>query len=188
MARPKEFEVETAVEAAVEIFREHGFEGTSAQMLVDAMKIGRQSLYDTFGDKWGIYCAAVKQYSQNEVREHTDALSGHGRAIDGIRVMLARVAAEANRACLGVSATVEFGCNRPDLVKIRQASGDILNRAIKDALVRAKEEGDVALDLDLDQLATFVTAMIASIRLAARGGAGRAHAFGLVELALRALR
>jgi AcrR family transcriptional regulator len=188
MARPKEFDVDSAVEAAVEVFREHGFEGTSAQMLVDAMGIGRQSLYDTFGDKWGIYCAAVKHYSQNEVRAHANLLASCERAIDGIRAMLERVAAEASRPCLGVSATVEFGCSRPDLVKIRGAAGTYLIGAVKDALIKARQQGDVAADLDLDHLATFVMTTISSIRLAARGGAGQEHVSALVGLAMRALR
>src|SRR5881628_644533 len=114
MARPKQFDTETAVEAAVEVFREHGYEGTSAQMLVDAMGIGRQSLYDTFGDKWGIYRAAVQHYSQGEVRTHAEMLASRKRAIDGIRAMLDRVVSEASRSCLGLSATVEFGCTRPE--------------------------------------------------------------------------
>jgi AcrR family transcriptional regulator len=52
MARPKEFDEEQVLDAAITVFREHGFEGTSAEMLVRALGIGRQSLYDTFGDKW----------------------------------------------------------------------------------------------------------------------------------------
>ncbi|OWJ59872.1 TetR/AcrR family transcriptional regulator, partial [Inquilinus limosus] len=48
MARPKEFDSEKALDAAIEVFREHGFDGTSTDMLVRAMGIGRQSLYDTF--------------------------------------------------------------------------------------------------------------------------------------------
>ena len=52
MARNKEFDRDDALDAAIGVFREHGFEGTSTDMLVRAMKIGRQSLYYTFGDKW----------------------------------------------------------------------------------------------------------------------------------------
>lgn len=188
MARPKEFDVEAAVEAAVEIFREHGFEGTSAQMLVDAMKIGRQSLYDTFGDKWGIYCSAVRHYSQGEVREHIEVLDRHGRAIEGIRAMLERVAAEAERPCLGVGSIAEFGCTRPELAKIRQASGDVLSRALAKTLRAALDQGDLAEDLDIDQLVTFLIATISAIRLAARGGAGKDHVNGLAGLAMRSLR
>ncbi|MGK6355679.1 TetR/AcrR family transcriptional regulator [Sphingomonas sp. DT-207] len=188
MARPKEFDVDTAVEAAIAVFREHGFEGTSAQMLVDAMKIGRQSLYDTFGDKWGIYRTAVQRYSRDEVRTHAEMLASRERAIDGIRAMLARVAGEADQACLGLGAIVEFGCTRPELVKLREASSATLARAVKEALAKARAQGDVAADLDLDHLAAFVITIVSSIRLAARAGARPDQRAALVDLALRALR
>ena len=55
MARPREFDADAALDGAIGVFREHGFEGASAEMLVNAMGIGRQSLYDTFGDKWQLY-------------------------------------------------------------------------------------------------------------------------------------
>ena len=51
MARPREFDTDSALDGAIAVFREHGFEGSSAQMLVDAMRIGRQSLYAAFGGK-----------------------------------------------------------------------------------------------------------------------------------------
>jgi len=188
MARPKEFDVDTAVEAAIAVFREHGFEGTSAQMLVDAMGIGRQSLYDTFGDKWGVYRAAVQRYSQDEVRTHIAMLASRERAMEGIRAMFDRVICEASQACLGLSATVEFGCSRPELVKLREASSATLARAIKDTLANAQAQGEVAAELDLGHLATFLITTISSIRLAARAGAGAGQLSALVDLALRALR
>lgn len=188
MARPKEFDVDKAVAAAVEVFREHGFEGTSAQMLVDAMGIGRQSLYDTFGDKWGVYLAAVRHYSQAEVRTHAELLGSRERAIDGIRAMLDRVAEDAGKGCLGLSSTVEFGCARPDLMKIREAAGSTLTRAMESTLLRGREQGDISRDPDLDHLTTFLTATISSMRLAARGGADSVLISALAELALRALR
>jgi Bacterial regulatory proteins, tetR family len=61
MARPREFDTDLALDGAVAVFREHGFEGTSAQMLVDAMGIGRQSLYAAFGDKWQLCCSAARR-------------------------------------------------------------------------------------------------------------------------------
>lgn len=188
MSRPKEFDVDSAVEAAVEVFRAHGFEGTSAQMLVDTMGIGRQSLYDTFGDKWGLYLAAVRLYCQKEVRAHCEVLASGEKAIDGIRAMFDRVVDDAGRGCLGLSSTVEFGCARPDLAKIRDASAGALARAMRDTLVNGQRQGDVSAELGPDDLATFLITTIASIRLAARSGAGKAQISAIVDLALRALR
>src|SRR5260370_35602756 len=61
MARPREFDTDSALDGAIAVFREHGFEGSSAQMLVDAMGIGRQSLYAAFGDTWRPHCSAARR-------------------------------------------------------------------------------------------------------------------------------
>src|SRR6266481_4397335 len=90
MARPREFDTDSALDGAIAVFREHGFEGTSAQMLVDAMGIGRQSLYAAFGDKWQLYCSAARRYGMGECAVHFDALRSGARAIEGIYAMLAR--------------------------------------------------------------------------------------------------
>lgn len=187
MARPKEFDVDAAVEIAVGVFRERGYEGTSAAMLVEAMGIGRQSLYDTFGDKWGVYCEALRHYCEEESRAHREALASTDRAFDGVRAMLERVVAERDPGCLGIGSVVEFGMTQPEIVKIRSSFGKLLNKAVIDALTKARAQGDVAPDLDLPQLATFLLNTISTIRLAARGGAPRDHVAAIAELALRAL-
>lgn len=74
MARPKEFDTEAALDGAIKVFSEHGYEGTSAQMLVDSMGIGRQSIYDTFGGKWQLYRAALRRYGSGECSAHFEAL------------------------------------------------------------------------------------------------------------------
>jgi len=188
MGRPKEFDIDVAVEAAAGVFRDHGYEGTSAQMLVDAMGIGRQSLYDTFGDKWGIYCAAMRQYCRDETRAHSDLLASKPKAIDGIRSMFDRVIDEAASGCLGIGSIVEFGCKEPELVEIRNAFGEILAKAMRDSLVAARDQGDVSDDHDLDHLTTFMLQTISSIRLTARSGASPEHVAAIARIAMRALR
>src|SRR5271168_2327967 len=117
MARPREFDADAALDGAIGIFREHGFEGSSAQMLVDAMGIGRQSLYAAFGDKWQLYCSAVRRYGMGECAAHFDALRSGARAINGIDAMLRRAVKTADQPCLGVGSTCEFGVSRPDLAE-----------------------------------------------------------------------
>src|SRR5260370_7424559 len=88
MARPREFDTDAALDGAIAVFREHGFEGTSAQMLVDAMGIGRQSLYTAFGDKWQLYCSAPRRYGIGECAAHFDALPSAAPPTDAIPAIL----------------------------------------------------------------------------------------------------
>ncbi|MCS3499116.1 AcrR family transcriptional regulator [Bradyrhizobium japonicum] len=187
MARTKEFDQDEALDAAIGVFRAHGFEGTSTPMLVDAMGIGRQSIYDTFGDKWQLYCAAVRRYVASEVEAHLAALRGRPRAVDGLRAMIDRVVRDANAACLGIGSISEFGRSRDDLTSIHAASGRALQGAVSQRLREAQADGDVARDLDADDAAEFLLANVAGIRIAARGGARPRQLRALGAMALRAL-
>lgn len=187
MARPKAFDRDQALDAAIGVFRRHGFEGSSAEMLVSAMGIGRQSLYDTFGDKWRLYCEAVRRYAEAEGLAHRAALQTGPRAVDGLRAMVARVVAEAAQPCLGVNSICEFGRTRPDLSEIHAAADRGLRAAMVARVREAQAAGDVAGDVDPDTAADFFVASFAGIRIAARGGAGPETLQGLGELALRAL-
>jgi AcrR family transcriptional regulator len=188
MARPREFDAEQALDAAISVFRAHGYEGSSAQMLVDAMGIGRQSLYAAFGDKWQLYRLAVRRYGMGECAAHFDAIRSGVRAIDGIWAMLRRVVETANQPCLGVSSIYEFGASRPDLTEINALLSRSLRIVITGRIRDAQREGDVAARLDPDAIAEFLIANLAGIRVAGRGGADRATLNSLADTALRALR
>lgn len=187
MARPKAFDVDAALDAAIGVFREHGFEGTSAEMLVRAMGVGRQSLYDTFGDKWRLYCAAVRRYADRETSAHLEALQRGPRALDGLTAMVERVVDTAGTPCLGVAATCEFGRSRPDLTEIHDAAGRVLGGAIVASVREAQAQGDVAAHLAPEDVAAYLTASLAALRLAARGGADHRRLRSLADIALRAL-
>jgi TetR/AcrR family transcriptional repressor of nem operon len=188
MARPKEFDRDEALDAAIGVFREHGFDGTSASMLVEAMAIGRQSLYDTFGDKWQLYRAAVRRYVIAETSAHVATSHSQPRAIDGLRAMVQRVVNEAGQTCLGVNSICEFGLSRPDLSEIHAAADRSIRGAIVERIAEAIRDGDLADDLDPDAVATFLSASFAGIRVMARGGADSKKLKMLGAMALRALR
>ncbi|MGB3069113.1 MAG: TetR/AcrR family transcriptional regulator [Ottowia sp.] len=188
MARAKEFDVDHALDAAVGVFREHGYAGASAGMLTSAMGIGRQSLYDTFGDKWALYCAAVRRYGDFECRAHLYALGRGPKAIDGLRAMVERVVAEARTPCLGVYSVTEFGGSSDELVSLREGLGEVLAEAVGEKIRQAQAQGDVDPLLDAAQAAAFLVANIAAIRIAARGGADDAQLQALGQMVLRVLR
>jgi TetR/AcrR family transcriptional regulator, transcriptional repressor for nem operon len=157
-------------------------------MLVKAMGIGRQSLYDTFGDKWRLYRTAVRRYGMGECAAHCEALRSGVRAIDGIDAMLRRVVETAYQPCLGVGSICEFGVSRPDLAEVHTPLAKTLRDAIAARVRDAQRDGDVASNLDTEAASEFLIANIAGIRVAGRGGANRAALTGLADIALKALR
>ena len=68
MARPKEFDQERALQRAISIFSQKGFAATSTDDLMRAMDVGRQSMYDTFGDKRALFLKALEVYVTEKVR------------------------------------------------------------------------------------------------------------------------
>ncbi len=188
MARPREFDTAAALDAAIGVFRERGFAGASTSDLTRAMQIGRQSLYDTFGDKWQLYREALARYTAQEAEAHDMALSTGPQALDGLEILLARVRANAAQPCLAVGAVCEFGRRATELTAIHEAADRRTHAAIRARLREAQDEGDVAVDLDADEAAAFLLANIAAIRMAARGGASAVQLQALAEMALRALR
>lgn len=188
MARPKEFDQGEALDAAIGVFCEHGYAGTSTTMLTSAMKIGRQSLYDTFVDKWQLYCAALRRYGETEIQAHIAALQGGPRAIDGIHRMMARVVQSAHTPCLGVGSVSEFGDSQQQLNAIRAELGHVLSVPLIARIAEAQRDGDVLNEADAKLLAAFLLASVSALRLSARGGADLGELQGLSQLALRALR
>ena len=80
MARLREFEPEEALAAIKAVFWRYGYEGASMQMIEAATGLKKQSLYRLFGDKRGMYLAAVDHYGRHEVAEAAALLEQAGDA------------------------------------------------------------------------------------------------------------
>src|SRR4029077_10347880 len=74
MARPREFDRELALARATGIFWAQGYCSTSTEELLAAMGIGRQSLYNAFGDKRALYLEAVERYQRATTSGHLQRL------------------------------------------------------------------------------------------------------------------
>jgi AcrR family transcriptional regulator len=191
MARPREFDRDTALQRAIETFASHGFEGTTTPMLLDAMKIGRQSLYDTFGDKRSLYLEALRRYAEESTGATLSAMFASDAVLIGIERALLGFVEEAvsgtDTACLGIHAVTEFGTSEPDVRAVTEDVGQRTLLAFESRLRGGVERGELAADLDPAKAAQFLLATLSGLKVAARGGASREVLHGIVSVALRAL-
>jgi AcrR family transcriptional regulator len=177
MARPKEFDQEKALRKAIRLFSQQGFAATSTDDLMRVMGVGRQSMYDTFGDKRALFLKALELYVTESVHSINAELQKPGPALSAVRNALAIFAERPDlssaEGCMGLNAISEFGRRDADVTRITRNAGRVQRQALMHVLIRAKTQGELDSDADLDSLADFFESTLAGIRMAAKAGKSR---------------
>ena len=88
MARPREFDIDQALERAMNVFWTKGYDGASLQDLLDAMNIARGSLYKAFQDKHSVYLAALDRYDRTGIQRAVDLLRDRSAGDGATRIRL----------------------------------------------------------------------------------------------------
>ena len=192
MARTKEFDPDTALDAALDLFWERGYEATSVQDLVDHLGIGRGSLYATFGSKHELYLKALDRYLRSRDPDPIALLGRPGPALPAVRTLVRTYAEEAardarRRGCMVVNAAMERVPGDALVTQRVQASWRALERALAAALTRARDQGELAADKDPAAIARFLLVVLQGLRVVGKAGPGAARLRDTAELALSVL-
>jgi AcrR family transcriptional regulator len=188
VARPREFDRDEALAKAIKVFAGHGFEGASTEVLLKGMGISRQSMYDTFGDKRRLYLEALRRYTSDSTAEIIGTMHSQASALSGIEVALLSFAARPPaEACLGVSATAEFGRSDPEVCAINDGSGATMVSAFEQVFRKGQQNGQLARDLDPRVAAQFLVSTLSGMKVSARGGATPELLRNIARTALRGL-
>jgi AcrR family transcriptional regulator len=190
MPRPREFEEDRALDAAMRAFWSAGYEATSTQDLCAATGLGRSSIYNTFHSKRDLFERALTRYMA-ERTDSTLALLAERRPVrEKIRTLLRHTADAPDDdplGCLVVNSMVELGPTDEHVAALLRADQDRRFSALRDALAAGRAAGEIAKDKDLAALALFVMSSINGLRVMARAGADRATLESVAEVALTAI-
>lgn len=190
MARPKQFDQDQALGKAIRLFCRQGFAATSTDDLMRVMGIGRQSMYDTFGDKRALFLKALEIYDTQSVRSICAELEKPGSALSAVQNALAAFAERNDlssaEGCMGLNAIAEFGQNDADVTRITSNASRIQRQALVSAFRRGKQQGEISADADVDSMADFFESILAGIRMAAKAGKSRRALRNIATLAGRA--
>ncbi len=163
MPRQKQFNADTVLDRAMELFWYQGFEATSMQALVTTMEINRFSLYDTFGGKHDLFMAACRRY-RTIIREQVLApLYAENAAWPEVVEFLERIAAfvagdRFGHGCLLNNAAAELANRNESIRSLVCAFQTEKERLLADALKRAQENGDITNRTGAPALARLVVA------------------------------
>jgi AcrR family transcriptional regulator len=173
------------------VFWEKGYEATTTDDLRNAMSIGRQSLYDTFGDKHRLFLEAFALYNSESSAAFRSMLEDTPSALEGIeRVLMAvpsQTAAGRSRGCLFVNTASELSAKDDEVacvVRTLRASGEAqFERAVR----RAQAAGEIARGADARALGRFLFSTLQGLRLTAKSGAPPEFLRDIARVALAAL-
>jgi TetR/AcrR family transcriptional repressor of nem operon len=165
MGRKKTYDRDVLIDKSVEMFRDHGFAGTSTQMLVDGLGVNRYSLYAEFGDKQSLFDAALERYDQEVIERSFGPLEAPGAGISEIRSLLEFYALASDspawgRGCLLCNTAVEFGPGDPSGAGFVERYFARLSSAFLAALGNAHTDGTLADSVDIHQESEFLTASV----------------------------
>jgi AcrR family transcriptional regulator len=192
VARPQEFERDAVLEKAIAVFSEHGYEGTSTDVLLRAMGISRQSMYNTFGDKRGLYLEALQHYNAGStaaiIRSLGAASSSPLKGLEAALLAFASRPPNGASACMGVSAICEFGRSDHEINLVTEAASRTLLSAFERLINDAKAAGEIDRRIDVRAAARFMTATLSGLKITARAGATREVLRDVAHMAIRSLR
>ena len=188
--RPREFDIDKALDAALLLFWRYGFEGTSLSALTRAMGINTPSLYAAFGGKEALFRRALDRYLQRPASYLPRALE-EPTARGAVKKLFAGAISMVMNprhpdGCLLVHGALVSG---PASDTVRRELGR--RRAGAEALVRrrferAVKEGDLRRGVNPAKLARFVVTVIWGMSVQAAGGATRAQLQSIADQAMQA--
>ncbi|MEU5048786.1 TetR family transcriptional regulator [Streptomyces sp. NPDC021096] len=170
MARTKEFDPDAALQSALELFWQRGYEATSMADLVAHLGIARASLYGTFGSKRELYLKALERYGEQHGPPIVEELSQPGPALPAVRALVRRFAEEAacddlRRGCFVTNTAVELGAHDADTARRVEQSWSSLETALTSALMRAAAQGELPADRDPVALARMLLVLLQGLRV-----------------------
>lgn len=194
VGRPRGFDRDAALDIALGLFWQRGYEGVSFADLTEAIGVAAPSLYAAFGDKRSLFRAAVARYEAREGGAMALALSGEGtvaaigRMFDQAAAAYTRRSANSGQGCMVLTALLGCSEELQDLAGLVRERREASDAAIRTRLERGIAEGDLAASTDVVSLARFLSAVLRGMAIQARDGATENDLREVARVALQALR
>lgn len=189
MGRPREFDIDQALDRAMGVFWQKGYEGASLQDLLGAMKIARGSLYKAFEDKHSIYLATLDRYDKTVVDAGIAFLAdpSAGDGVAKIQAMLESVKSDkARRGCFMCNAAID----RASVDAEVEAKVGAMLRRLQDGIAAALKQsrrGSRWSDARLGSTAASILNTYMGLRVLARAGHSEKALQAIIDKTLNAI-
>ncbi|ARZ71895.1 hypothetical protein SMD11_6319 [Streptomyces albireticuli] len=173
----------------METFWRHGYEGTSTRDLSRSTGLGPSSLYNTFGDKRGLYLRALRWYHETSTADQIALLRSPGTAKDRLRALMvqavdADLAGTGQAGCFAINAAVERAAVDPDVKEEAGRTFARVEEELRAVLETGQRSGEIRATRDARSLARQVQSAYYGLRILSRVQDDREVLLGIVESTL----
>ncbi|MCX5192560.1 TetR/AcrR family transcriptional regulator [Streptomyces sp. NBC_00249] len=177
MGRPKQFDPDVAVEQAMQVFWRQGYAATTPQDLVDALGIGKGSLYNTFGSKHALFERALCRYRDTQALALVELIDAGGPVKERVRGMLLMLAEmdladPDRRGCLAINTAAELAGTDAVAADLVRRMLDRTEEAFRALIEEGQRAGEIAPGRDAAALASMLLGTLVGLRLLARVAEG----------------
>ena len=191
MARPREFDEASALDAAMDCFWKDGYEATSVRGLAARMGITGTSLYNAFGDKRSLFSEVLQRYAERAMRERIARLESTLPPKQAVSAFLGEIVERSvdgdRRGCLLVNTALEIAPHDPELGAEVAARFAEIEAFFRRAIATAQADGSVPPDREPADLARLLLGVTLGVRVLARSKPQRELLEGVVRPALALL-
>ena len=192
MARPREFDEATALEAAIACFWQRGYEATSVRDLADKMGISAPSLYNAYGDKHALFVQALERYLDHSTRARIKRLEDSLPPKQAIRHFIEEIIERSvndreRRGCFLINSALEVAPHDKELGALIADRLAEIEAFFYRSIKAAQAGGTVPRDRSAKDLARLLLGVLLGIRVLARSKPERALLEGVARPALALL-
>jgi len=171
MARPREFDDATVLDAATDHFWRHGYAATSVRDLGQAMGLVSASLYNAFGSKHALFTRCLDRYLDRNMRERVARLEANMSPRAAIEAFLNEIVSRSladPRGCLLVNSALEVAPHDAAVGAVVAARLGEIEGFFRRRIVAGQDEGSIASIYAADDLARLMLTTVMGLRVLAR--------------------
>lgn len=193
VGRPREFDEEQVLDAAMKAFWANGYESTSLADLVSATGLHKGSLYQAFGDKHALFIQTLNRYLLNVRHRKNQILESADTPLGGIRAVLhgfidmSEADADCPRGCMAVKTLVEMAPHDREVQRIMDDHKNGMRTSIESRVTQAQASGELSTDKSPEMVTALIMIFMDGLAAQAAGPMNPKAAHKLLDAQLDAV-
>ena len=192
VGRPREFDTEKALDAAMRAFWANGYEATSLVDLMEATGLHKGSLYQAFGDKHSLFLQSLKRYLDDMRQQKTALLKAAPTPLEGISAVAHGMIEFANddcdcpAGCMAINTLVELAPHDSKVQEVLGAHISAMRSSLEETVAAAQKQGQIAKTRSPELITAIMMTFMAGIGTQMKGTLTKAEAHDLMDAQMQA--